>query len=150
MGLWTKGVERSKSGNPRTESLRDHWMAPYIVVIQEFIQDYLNSIYPKHVNTCDFKFHIYDVGSLSGKTYKIIDTIWNICGEEVVMNHTTIYQQNPYRGLMGQLVDGIKRMPNPSSLLLLLLHKVELNIQACTDYINRHYCDENKEVLFQI
>lgn len=150
MGLWTKGVERSKSGNPRTESLRDHWMTPYIVAIQEFIQDYLTSTYPNSVNTCDFRFHDYDVGSLTGKPYYITDTIWNICGEEVVMNHTLIYQQNPYRGLMGQLVNSIKKMPNPSSRLFWLLHKVELNIKACTDYINANYCDENKEVLFQI
>lgn len=150
MGLWNKGVERSMSGKLRTESIRDHWMAPYIMVIQEFIQDYLNSTYPKHVNTCDFKFHVYDVGSLSGKPYNVLDTIWNICGEEVVMRHTVIYQQNPYRGLMGQLADSIKKMPNPSSRLFCLLHKVELNIKACTDYINANYCDENKKVLFQI
>lgn len=150
MGLWNKGVERSKLGNPRMETIRDHWMAPYIVDIQEFIIEYLNSTYPNHVNTCDFKFHVYDVDSLYGKPYSITDTIWNICGEEVVMGHTAIYQQNPYRGLMGQLIDSIKKLPNPSSKLFFLLHKMEMNIKLCTDYINTNYCSENKEVLFQI
>ena len=138
------------SGKPRMESIRDHWMTPYIMVIQEFIQDYLNSTYPKHVNTCDFKLHVYEAGSFSDKPYSIVDTIWNICGEEVVMKYTSIHQQYPYKGLMIQLAESIKRMPNPSSKLFFLLHKVELNIESCTNYTNTHHCIENKKVLFQI
>ena len=150
MGLWSKGLERAQTGEKRLENKQDCWMTPYINEVRDFISEYLEDVYPNQYNTCDFKFHDYDVGSLYGKPYYITDTIWNICGEEVVMNHTLIYQQNPYRGLMNQLSNAIKEMPNPSNRLFKLLHKVELNIKACTDYINKHYCYENKEVLFQI